>query len=459
MPEVRNSRLQEFIQRPRRAVWTLALPMMGGMLFHVLFIIVDTAFVGHLGPEALAALTFVGPLFFLGLALAGGLATGITAVIAQAIGRNDHRGADRTASNALSLALLLGCVLLVVGVLLGYRMLSLLGTAGDTTLHAKQYFQLLCLGMPLFFVSAALRAVLNGEGDARTPMIVMGASTLLNIGLDPLFIFALDMGIRGAALATLVSQLLAFSIFAWVVLIRRRGFVRVRRGLLWQPYPTLIWRVLAIGLPAAAAQLVMSLGMMLGNRLLAHFGQVAVAGFGAASRVDMIVALPVMGLAGASVAIIGMFAGAGRTDLLRSTALYTYRWALSFALVLGLGAWAGADLVMQVFTGDAEAIAIGRLYLGYMVFAYPLMAVGITSGRILQGLGQGLPALLITTVRVLVVGIPLAYALVYLAHAPIDAVWISMILGGVCSVALSVYWVRRTLWSDDPMARAGASAA
>ncbi len=453
MSQPRESRLEEFIERPRRAVWVLALPMMAGMLFHTLYSVVDTAFVGRVGPEALAAITFVGPFFFVAIALTSGLFTGITAAIAQAVGRSDERGADLAASNGMSLALAMGVVFALGGVFMGPAMIEAAGAEGAVVGEAWAYFRIIAALIPLFFFSSVLRAMLNGEGDAKTPMIVMGIATVVNLALDPIFIFTLEMGIQGAAVATALAQVLATGVFVWWVLGRRRTATRLRLRDMG-PNGKVLMRILRVGVPTSFAQLVMAGAMILGNKLLAGFGQLTVAGYGAGTRVDMIVSMPILGLASGSIAVIGMFAGARRADLVRSTALYTYRWALTLGLILGLGAFAASGPLMRLFTDDPVAIGVGRVYLGYMVFAYPLMALGMTSGRILQGLGYGMPALVITAVRTMVVGIPVAYALVYLFDAPIDWVWISFILGGAASVALGLAWVWHLVWRRDPTLRA-----
>jgi putative MATE family efflux protein len=457
MSAPRESRLEEFIARPRRAVWVLALPMMVGMLFHTLYSVVDTAFVGRLGPDALAAITFVGPFFFVAIALSSGLFTGVTAAVAQAVGREDSRGADLTASNGMTLSLVMGLLFALGGTFMGPAMLEAAGAEGETVGQAWAYFRIIAMGIPLFFFSSVLRAMLNGEGDAKTPMVVMGIATTINLILDPVLIFGMDMGIQGAAWATIVAQVLATVVFAWWVLVRRRTYTRLRVPDM-RPQLGVMLRILRVGVPTTFAQLVMAGAMILGNKLLAHFGQLTVAGFGAGTKVDMIVSMPIMGLASGSIAVIGMFAGARRADLVRSTALYTYRWALIIGSGLGVTAFMASGPLMLLFTQDMAAIEVGRTYLGYMVFAYPLMALGMTSGRILQGLGYGMPALVITAVRTVVVGIPVAYALVYLFDAPLEAVWLSFVLGGAASVILGLAWVYLLVWRRDPTALAAEAA-
>ena len=455
--EDRESRLSRFIERPRRAVWTMAAPMMAGMMVHTAYIIVDTAFIGWVGDHALAAITFVFPLVFVLIAMTNGLATAITALVAQAVGRKDLDEADRIATSGLTVTLLVGVLFAAGGLLSGPSLLRALGASGPSLDAAWSYFALLAAGVPLFFIGGTLRAVLTGEGDAKTPMILMGIGTLVNLGLDALLILGLKLGIAGAAWATLSAQMIALLGFAYVLFVRRKGTVRLRARHIGFHRP-LLRGLLVLGLPTSAGQLVMALGMALANRVLAHFGQIAVAAYGAASKVDMIVVMPVMGLAAAAVAVIGMFAGAGRVDLIRSTALYTIRWALILAVVVGTAGYLLAGPIIGIFIDTPAAMAIGRTYLSFMLFAYPLMAFGITSGRILQGLGYGVPSLVITSLRVLVVAIPAAYLAVYYFGAPIEAIWAAMLSGGLAANITGIIWIRHLIWKRDPTLRAQAEA-
>jgi putative MATE family efflux protein len=452
LPE-RADRLEEFLANPRKGLWTMAVPMIAGMTVHTTYLVADTAFIGTLGTDALAAATFVAPLFFLTMALTMGLGTAVTALVAQAVGRGDASSADASAGTAITLGLGLGFVFAGVGLVAGRRMLQLLGAEGAVVDLGWEYFQVLAAFMPLFFVSSVLRSILTGEGDAKTPMMVLAVATFANIGLDALFILVLDFGLRGAAFATVASVMISVSSFAVLLLRRERAFVQLRLSSL-VPSRAVLTPLLALAIPIAASMIVMSMGTMFYNLLLADFGSVAVAAYGAASKIDMIVILPIFGLSGAAVTVVGMFAGAGRIDLVRSTALYTYRWAVTLAAVMGFGAFLTSDSILRIFTDDPTAIAVGTTYLGFMIFAYPMMAIGMTTGRLLQGLGHGFPALFITTLRVLLVGVPVAYLAVQVFDQSIEGVWIGILSGGCAATVTSILMVRRLMWQADPTLKA-----
>ena len=148
--------------------------------------------------------------------------------------------------------------------------------------------------------------------------------------------------------------------------------------------------------------------------------------------------------------IVGMFAGAKRTDLVRRVVMYTFRSVMLITAVIGLVAFFASTWIVSLFTTDPHALQIGHLYLRYIVFAYPLMAFGITSGRILQGLGKGIPPLIITLLRVLLIGVPASYIAVYEFGAQIQSIWLSMISGAFIANIVAFVWIRRFIWKETP---------
>ncbi|MBN2803507.1 MAG: MATE family efflux transporter [Deltaproteobacteria bacterium] len=448
MPNSKNDRLDNFIASPHKALFVIAAPMIAGFGVHAMYSIVDSIFIGKLGTVALAAAGYISAIFFIVIAFTGGIATGVTATVAAAYGSRNENLLNKIASNGFSLSLITGLIVGILGLFFGKSIIPLLGAEGESVSLAWEYMFPLFAGMPLFFVSASIRSVINGEGDARTTMIILGIATLVNLVLDPLFIFYFDMGIGGAAYATVAAQLIAILGLVYAAFFKHKMSAKITFSNMIPDFKVL-GRILKIGFPAAAGLLVMSIGMMMINKVLSEFGQPTVAGYVAGSKIDMFVSLPLMGIASAAMTLTGMFLGAKRYDLVKKIVIYSYSLAVVSAVILGTTVYLFSNMVVGLFVKDPVSLFVGRQYLGYELFAYPLMAFGMTSGRILQGLGYGMPSLVITVVRVLIVGVTGAYFSVYILKTDVTGVWLSFIAGGTASLFLSAWWIKRYIFSGE----------
>jgi len=439
-----QSRLNDFLANPRRALWKLSLPILGGMLIHTLYSLVDMIFVGWVGPDAVTALAFNMPLVFMAYGLTMGLSSGVTAVVAQAIGSGDKARADNTAEHTVVLGVVLGVVLSAGGLLWGRPLLTILGATGDINLLAWTYFKVICWGIIFSVLSSFFRGILAGEGDTVRPMTILGVGMILNIIFDPIFIFVLDMGVVGAAVATVASQAIVFVIFVYMIFRQRNTYVQFRlRYFRFQP--AILGAIFAIGLPASISFIFMSFGQAAYNKILSSYSQYAVAAFQIAGRVEMIYFMPIIALAAGVVTLVGMFYGAGEYRQLRGLIRYVIVRAMLFGVIAALIIYPSAPYIMKVFRPSDDILRYGVQYLRVMAFIFPIAPVGMISGRVLQGMGKGLPMMVLTFLRVMAVGAPLAAVFTYVLHLPVIAVWFAMISGGAISMVAGLAWLITTL--------------
>ena len=205
----KKSRLKVFLENPSKALWSLAIPIMFGMGIQTCYNLVDMIFIGKLGGDAITGIAFNMPLFFLVLGLTMGLGTGVTAAIARYIGEENKKQADNCAEHAVVMAVIISIILSSIGLLFGKEILSLFGAQGEILYLGWEYLHVMCVGIPFMIFSGFFRSILSGEGDMKFPMMVAGLGTILNIILDPIFIFDLEslggfgfgLGIAGAAMA------------------------------------------------------------------------------------------------------------------------------------------------------------------------------------------------------------------------------------------------------------------
>ena len=453
-----SSRLEAYLANPRKGLWAMTLPMMVGMSLQTIYMIVDMVFVGRISSQALTALAFNMPVVFLGLGVTFGLGSGITAVVARFIGAGDKTRADRAAEHAILLGAAITVLFTFAGLRWGRSLLEMLGVPAELLPLAWDYFHIIVFGYGFLVMTVFFRCILSGEGNMRTPVAIQGSATILNIILDPILIFTFDMGVQGAALATVVSQAAAAAVFIYLLFFRDHAYVTFDlRHFRWRP--AILADIVRIGAPASFSFLIMSFGGAVFNRLLVDYSSDAVAAYQVGSRLDHVVLLPMISLAAAIVTVVGMFVGAGRMDLVREIVRYAMTWAVGIAGVLGVLFFVFAHPMVSIFSQDEGIRSMGVTYLRIVAFAYPFIAVSMLTGRVLQGLGFGTPVLLITTMRVVFISAPLAYVFTYWLGRPVEWVWIAMLIGVVSTALGALGWLRwRLRWMErkaSELARTG----
>jgi len=443
-----ESRLNQFLSNPSKALWTLAIPIMAGMGIQTFYNIVDMIFIGKLGGDAIAGIAFNMPLFFLALGLTMGLGVGVTASIARFIGKNDKSGADNSAEHAIVIAFLISLILFIVVVTFGKKILFIFGASGTILSLAWDYLRVLSIGLPFMVFSGFFRSILAGEGDMKLPMLVAGLGTILNIILDPLFIFDLDnfggigfgMGIKGAAMATVISQCIVFSVFIYMLFVKEHAYITFRiKDFSFSSI--IIWDIIKVGLPASLSMIVMAVGQGVFNRILIYFSADTVAAYQVAGRIDMLVFLPIFSIAASLTTLVGMFYGAKKFDILRYTVKYGIVSAFLITVVMSFLLYIFAPNIIGFFTAEIAIIDVAVTFLRLFAFVYPLISVGITTGRVLQGLGKGLPVLVITIIRVLGVSAPLALVFIFKMGKSVEWVWYAMMISTGVAFIIACYWL------------------
>ena len=439
-----DSRLNEFLANPTKALWKLSLPVLGGMVIHTLYSVVDMLFVGWVGPDAIAALAFSMPLIFLSFGITMGLSAGVTVLIARAIGADDKIRADNAAEHALVLGLAMGIPMSVVGLIWGPQILEVMGAQGDINAQAWSYFKIISLGLVFSVLSAFFRGILVGEGDTIRPMTVMGGGMLANIILDPIFIFYLDLGVAGAAYATVISQIGVLLIFVYQILHKESTYVQFR----WRHFKysnAVMAAIFRIGLPASLSFVIMSTGAAIFNKILSTFSFHAVAAYAIGSRFEMIAFMPVIAIATGCVTLVGMFFGAQEYEKLRAVVKLTINRSMLIGISAACIIYLLAPNLVSIFKPSPEILEHAVSYLRINAFAFAIMPLGMIAGRVMQGLGKGTPMLVITFLRVGAIGAPLAAYFVFVMDKPVIWVWYSMLTSMVVGATVGITWLRSTL--------------
>lgn len=427
---------------PRHLV-LFALPMFMGSLLQAFYNTVDSIWVGRfLGPHALGAVSISFPLIMALLSLVMGLGMASTTMVAQYRGAGDERMVKRTVATSLLLLMIIGVGMSLIGVIFRYPLLALVQPPAEIRDQAAAYFGLFMSGILGMFVYNVLTAILRGLGDARTPLNFLAVATAVNVVLDPLFIFGWgpfpEMGVAGAALATIIAQgLSAILLWRWV----RRNTTLLPAGRAeWTLDGHLARQIVSIGLPAGLQAVLVSFGMVAVTALISSYGPDVVAAFGAASRLDQFGFMPAMAIGMALSAMVGQNLGAGKEDRVRSTVRWAAILAVGMTAVITLVAVIKPTVLMVLFTDDPSVLRIGSEYLRYIGPAYVAFSLIFILGGAMRGAGDTVGPMIIALVALWGFRVPLAWYLSRIMGT--NGIWLGIALSALAGLVLHwVYWL------------------
>ena len=437
----KQSRLNEFIDNPQKALWKLALPMMFGMLIQAVYMLTDTAFIGKwVGADALAALGYVFPYMFIIMGITFGLGAGATSVISRYIGEEKKIQADKAAAQTILIGISISILIILITLIFKENIFTIQNADGKAADNALLYFKILSTGSIFMILSMFIRAILSGEGDNIFPMKVLGSGTVLNIILDPIFIY--HYGIQGAAIATILSQLIVCLIFFYYLGVRKTSYLNITLSNFNFDIP-IIKEILNIGIPSSLSMTIMAMGTFVLNLILNSPN--AVAAVQTAGRIEHLFFLPIISISSSLVTLVGMFFGAKRFDLIQSIIKYGLKIGLLFSCISAFFFYTGAKHIIPLFTDSAEIIAISISYFSIVCFSYPFVTIGMTSSRIMQGLGHGKPTLILTLIRVVIINAPLGYFITRILELPIFYIWYSILFSSFVASTLGLLWMKKVI--------------
>ena len=393
-----------------RRMLGMAAPMVVGTFAMTAFNLADTWFVSRLGTRALAAMGFTFPVVMVLGCIGMALGTGATAIVSQALGEGDAVRARRVSTDCLALAFVTIGGLGALGFGAMDPLFRAMNASADVLPLIRSYMSVWFLTAGPCLLAMPANSILRAAGDTRFPSLVMVSAALLNVLLDPLLIFGWGpvpaMGIRGAAIATALSRLMGLAIVL-IVLRRRYGLITT---------PTLAPRVLAascgqvlhIAGPAMVSYLLHPLGMFVVTRVVAGYGEAAVAAFGAGGRIEMFAYLVPMALGISLVPLVGQNYGAARYDRVAECRLCSERFAMGWGIAVALLFCLGAPWLARVFARDEATTRFLTLYLRIMPLGYGMREVLRYVTLILSGVSRPMASLKLNAMFLVGLSVPLA---------------------------------------------------
>ncbi len=422
----------------------MTIPMIFGMIFLMLFNLVDTFFISMLGTEPLAAISFTFPVTFTVISLAIGLGIGTSAVIATELGSGSQSQARFHGGVAIAMSAVMVTALSIVGFIFIDEIFLLLGAQPHLLVVIHEYMGVWFLASVLLVTPMIGNSVLRANGDTKTPSIVMGASGLVNAILDPILIFGFGpiepMGVQGAAIASAISWIIGVVAILYILIVQRQ-LISLRCAK--QTYSNAIRKILKIGLPAAGANMLTPLAMAVMTAIVAHFGAPAVAAFGVGSRIESIASLVVLALSMTLPPFISQNFGAGKKERVKEAYQQTLKFVMIWQFFIYLVLIAVAPLIANAFADDDNVRDLIKLFMYILPLTYGLQGVIILTNSSFNAVHKPMNALALSIIRLFVFYVPIAYVGSLLAD--LEGLFVGAAIGNLFTAIIAYYWFSQGL--------------
>lgn len=384
-----------------KALVSLGIPIMIGMLINALYNLVDAYFVGGLGESPMGAISIVFPLgqVVVGLGLMFG--NGAASYLSRLLGRDDKDTANKVASTALYSSVIIGAILIIIATIFLRPILTLLGATDTIMPYALIYARIYIISCIFNVFNVTMNNIVASEGAAKTTMCALLLGAIINIGLDPLFIYTFNMGVAGAAIATAISQFVSTLVYLSYVFHKKSAFTFSIKA--FEPTKQIFMEILKIGVPTLTFQLLTSLSIALINRAANGYGDSVIAGMGAVTRITSMGTLVVFGFLKGFQPIAGFSYGAKNFKRLHEAIRTSILWSTIFCIIVGLLMFLFSEQIIAQFANGNEAmIPVGKkslmanglsffLFGFYTVYSSLFLALGKgTAGFVLGACRQGI---------------------------------------------------------------------
>jgi putative MATE family efflux protein len=393
------------------SLFKLTAPMIMGVSSSILVQALEIGFIGQLGTESVAAVTFTFPVTMILTSIALGIGIGTSSVIARSVGGGDFGDVQRLGTHSLILVAGLMVVLGTIGWLTIDPVFRALGAPEQSLSLIRSYLDIYYPGTILFTTTMIAGSIMRANGNANIPGVVMTAGALLNLLLDPFLIFGWfgfpRMELAGAATAMTVTRLITTLVLLYYVW--RSDLINTRR--IWDRFVESTRRILTIGLPAIATQMIGPVSAAIITRMLANSGETVVAGFGVAVRIESVAVMLLFALSGSIGPFVGQNWGGNRIDRVHQGLRVTYQVCIAWGLLAALPLLFIGPTISGWVDDNPSVIEVAAVYLAIVPWSYGLWGVLMMASASFNALGKPIPSTILSFTRMFIVYVPLAVLL------------------------------------------------
>ena len=427
---------------PKKALIKMSIPLIISLLITSFYNLIDAAWVSGLGADALAGVGFFTPVFMILVGFGNGLGSGAAFAISKYLGEDNKFKADNASVHSIILDIVVSLVLTAILLILLNPILNAMG-AGQTIGYATDYGVIILLGSVFIIFSNALYGIFRGEGDTTRPMYAMIASAILNMILDPIFIYNLNLGVKGAAIATIISSIFVILILLYWFYVKKDTFLRPNFANFDFKRDISI-DIIKVGIPASIQLLNNAFFAAVFAALLAYVGSTdSVAVYSTGWRIVTIGTTPLLAIGTALISVIAANYGAKNYKNIQVAHRYAMKVSIIIAVVVMILTNVFAGDIASVFASTGSSVRIApelTAFLSWIVIYYPTMAVGVASTYVFQGIGKGLTAMFQTIMRETGFTIFFAVLLGVVLGYGVWGAWMGIVLGEIVSNNITMVW-------------------
>lgn len=433
-------------------LWVYAFPAVMSQIIASIYNIADRAFIGQgVGALAIAGLAITMPIMNVIHAFGSLIGVGSASRMSIVLGRKDVRWAEKILGNSMIFTLVLGSIVMLSGYLFLDKILTLFGATAETITYAREYLLIVLPGMFLTTVTFNLTGLIRASGYPTKSMFILAGGAILNLILDPLFIFVFHWGIQGAAWATTISMA-STAIVSIAHFVNPASFIRFRRHA-WAPKGYIFRNITMIGLSPFLMNLTAAgVVALLNQQLLRYGGDLAVGTYGVVNTFGNLMVLFILGVCQGMQPIAGYNYGAGQTMRLKEVYKLTMKVCVLIGLVGSVLSCAIPQLMVRIFTHDTELIKMSIPAMRFLMVMFPLIGFTITNSNFFQSIDKPWIAVVTSLSRQLIFLLPLVYIIPFLfvgagLHG-LTGIWVSCTISDVAGAALAalLLWTQRSVF-------------
>ena len=444
MAKEKTKNIEMITGDPKKAIIKLAIPMMVSMLLIMLYNIADSIWVAGLGPDALAAVGFITPLFMVLVGLGNGIGAGANSLIARYIGAENVKEANNAGLHGILLAVIISVVFTIIIEVFMVPILEMMG-AGATIQYAMDYSYIIFGFLFIFVYSGVASAIFRSEGDMRRATIAIAVTAIMNIILDPIFIYVLNLGIAGAAWATVISATVSCVVMSYWIWGKKDLYLDL--SLKNFKYSSkMIVDNLQVAIPSTLESLVFSILAIIVNTMLVMAADTtAVAVYTASMRIVQFAMIPLLGLGTAVLTVSGVAYGAHNHVNLKTAHSYSIKVGFAISIAIGIVMFIFSSQLAAMFSyTEASAVLSPQIAQAISVLSLFVLAIphGMMSSMMFQGVGKGTYSLLITLLRSLILESVFAYLFCFIFGWGVTGIYAGVVFGCFVGGTVGYIWAK-----------------